>query len=118
MVTWVSTLIVAPLVYIGAVFIWIFCISYYPKHTFSRERWVNNQEQRYELSHDMINSKMLLGKTKTQVRQLLGDSGEADESDEWYYYLGYRPQLFNIDPDVLDIEFKNGVVIRVSQHTT
>ena len=31
---------------------------------------------------------------------------------------GTKPGLFAIDPDYLDIDFKNGRVIHVSQHTS
>jgi len=34
------------------------------------------------------------------------------------YELGFVPGLFNIDPDVLDIYFENGKVVRVGQHRT
>jgi predicted P-loop ATPase len=44
--------------------------------------------------------------------------GNIDTSDYWNYYLGFRPGFANIDPDVLDIEFKDGKVIRVRQHDT
>ncbi|MFB9865502.1 hypothetical protein [Rufibacter immobilis] len=76
------------------------------------------KEKRYELSADIIDSKMLLGKTKPEVRQLLGDEGNTDLSDHWNYYLGFRPGFANIDPDVLDIEFKDGKVVKVGQHET
>lgn len=61
---------------------------------------------------------MLIGKTKAEVKLILGDEENLENNDLWNYYLGYRPQLFGIDPDVLDIEFKDGKVIKVSQHQT
>ena len=44
--------------------------------------------------------------------------GNLDQSDDWYYDLGFKPGLFNIDPDVLEVEFKFGKVVRVGQHET
>ena len=61
---------------------------------------------------------MLIGKTKTEIQQILGDGDNTEQSDDWHYYLGYRPGFANIDPDVLYIEFKNCKVIRVEQHKT
>ena len=116
--TWTATIIATPLIYIGIVMLWIFSISYYPSNDFDREKWLNDKEKRYELSEGIIDSKMLIGKTKIEVKQILGDEENSENSDLWNYYLGYRPQLFGIDPDILDIEFKEGKVIRVGQHQT
>lgn len=34
------------------------------------------------------------------------------------YAFGFVPGMFNIGPDVLDIYFENGKVIKVEQHET
>ena len=116
--TWAATLVATPLIYLGLVMLWLFSISYHPTHDFDKEKWFANKEKRYELSKNIIDSKMLIGKTKSEVRQILGDESNTDASDYWYYYLGFRPGFANIDPDVLDIEFKDGKVIKVGQHQT
>lgn len=116
--TWTATTIATPIIYVGLVMLWIFSISYYPSKDFDRQKWLTDKEKRYELSEEIIESKMLIGKTKAEVKQILGDEENIENSNLWNYYLGYRPQLFGIDPDVLDIEFENGKVIRVSQHQT
>ncbi len=61
---------------------------------------------------------MLIGKTKAEGKQIPGDVEILENSDLLNYYLGYRPQLFGINPDVLDIEFKDGKVSKVTQHQT
>ncbi|MBK7232934.1 MAG: hypothetical protein IPH93_11910 [Saprospiraceae bacterium] len=114
--TLTATLIATPLIYFSIIMLWLFSISYHPTHDFDKEKWFADKETRYELSEDIIESEMLIGKTKSEVRQILGDEGNTDESDQWYYYLGFRPGFGNIDPDVLDIEFKDGKVINVGQH--
>jgi amino acid transporter len=116
--TWIATIIATPVIYVGLVMLWIFCISYYPSKDFDKQKWLTDKEKRYELSEEIIESKMLIGKTKAEVRQILGEEENLENNDLWNYYLGYRPQLFGIDPDVLDIEFKDGRVIKVSQHQT
>lgn len=98
--------------------LWFFCMSYHPAHNFDKVKWFTNKETRYELSEDIIESEMLIGKTKSEVRQILGDENNSDQSEHWSYYLGFRPGFINIDPDVLDIEFEHGRVIRVGQHET
>lgn len=114
--TWIITSITTPVLYVGIVMLLIFGVSYHPSYSFDKEKWFANKRKRYELSEDIIERKMLLGKTKSEVRQLLGDEGNSNESDHWFYQLGLRPGLFNIDPDVLDIEFSNGKVSSVQQY--
>lgn len=113
--TWLATIVSAPIIYIAVVLIWLSSMSYYPSRDFDKEKWFADKEKRYELSEDLIDSRILLGKTKQQIRQLLGDEGNKDESNYWTYYLGFKPGL-SIDPDVLDIYFEDGRVVRVAQH--
>ncbi|MDU4337449.1 MAG: hypothetical protein E7I31_12055 [Staphylococcus lugdunensis] len=113
-----ATLLTIPFIYIGSIFIWLFTISYYPDYSFNKKKWSTNQETRYELSKDIIGSRMLIGKTKLEVLKILGDENNKIEENHWIYYLGTRPELFNIDPDMLKIEFIDGKVIKVSQHPT
>ena len=117
-VTWTATIIATPLIYVGLILLWFFSMSYHPSHDFDKEKWLADKEKRYEYSENIIESKMLIGKTKAQVRQLLGDEGNKDDSDYWTFYLGFRPAFANIDPDILDIEFKDGKVVKVGQHET
>jgi hypothetical protein len=116
--TWTATLIATPILYFGLILLWLISMSYHPSYDFDKQKWFTNKESRYEISEDIIESKMLIGKTKLEVRELLGDEGNKEESDHWYYYLGFRPGIANIDPDVLDIEFKDGKVFKVGQHET
>jgi hypothetical protein len=79
----IATLIVTPIIYFVIVFLTIMSWCYYPESDFDKQKWIMNKETRYELSEDIIDSKMLIGKTKTEVRQLLGDEGNSNESDLW-----------------------------------
>jgi hypothetical protein len=116
--TWTATIAATPVIYVGIIMLWVFSISYHPTNDFDKEKWFADKEKRYELSENLIKSKMLIGKTKSEVRQILGNEGNTDESNHWNYYFGFRPGFANIDSDVLDIEFKNEKVIRVGQHET
>jgi hypothetical protein len=91
-------------------------INYYPHRDFNKQQWLKNKETRYEYSKDIIESNILIGKTKAQVISILGDAGNLNTDDTWYYGLGYKPELFNIDPSSLAINFKNGKVVNVEQH--
>jgi outer membrane protein assembly factor BamE (lipoprotein component of BamABCDE complex) len=116
--SWTTTIIATPIIYFGIILLWLFSMSYHPTNDFDKQKWFANKETRYEISEDIIKNKMLIGKTKSEVRQLLGDEGNNNESNHWDYYLGFRPGIANIDPDVLDIEFKDGKVFKVGQHET
>ena len=111
----IATLIVTPIIYFVIVFLTIMSWCYYPESDFDKQKWSLNKEKRFELSEDIIESKMLIGKTKTEVYQLLGEEGNSIERDRWEYYLGFVPGIANIDPDYLEIEFKNGRVVSVVQ---
>lgn len=114
----IPTVILSPLLYVGIIMIWIFSISYYPKTDFDKNEWNENIEERYKMSKDIIKSEMLIGKTKEEVIKLLGDDYDTYDESHIAYDLGFVPGLFNIDPDVLDIYFQNGKVIKVGQHET
>jgi hypothetical protein len=115
--TWIATIIFTPIIYVGIVLLIFFRMEYYPNKSFDKQTWLQDTHKRYELSKDIIESKMLIGKTKSEVRQLLGDdAGNKDSFDTWYYGLGIRPEFGNIDDSYLLIEFKNDKVINVEQH--
>ena len=115
--TWTATIIATPLIYVGLILLWIFSISYYPNRDFNKQKWFGDEDKRYELSKDIIASKMLIGKTKLQVRQILGDeSDNKDSFNVWTFGLGVRPALFNIDDSYLQVEFDSNKVVNVEQH--
>ncbi len=114
--TWLATIILTPCIYVGLILLVFFSISYYSKHDFDRQKWFADKDKRYELSNDIIESKMLIGKSKSQVRQLLGGEDNSDSLNVWTFGLGIRPELFNIDDSYLQVEFKDDKVVNVEQH--
>ena len=112
----IPTIILSPLIYIATIVIWIFSISYYPNTKFDKKEWNINIEQRYKMSDDIIKSQMLIGKTKEDVIELLGNNYYTYSENHIAYELGHVPFLFNIDPDFLNIYFENGTVVKVDQH--
>lgn len=117
-ITWLVTIVSAPFIYATIIFLWILSVEYYPKNHFDKQKWINDKDERYELSDDIINSKMLIGKTKFEIKALLGDEGNKTGDNEWYYDLGFRPELTGIDPDNLEIDFKNGKVLMLNNTST
>ena len=107
-----------PIIYLGVVLIFIFAVSYYPKHEFDKTIWFSELDQRYEMSEYIIESELLIGKTKVEIIELLGKDYVSYSEKEIIYILGFVPGLFNIDPDILIISFQNNKVIKVIQRET
>ncbi|AEH00030.1 hypothetical protein [Lacinutrix sp. 5H-3-7-4] len=114
----IPAICLSPLLYISIIYIWFFTASYYPTTNFNKNEWHTNTTERYKMSQDIIESDLLIGKTQKEVSNLLGDDFYIYNSNHIAYQLGFVPGLFNIDPDVLDIYFENGIVVKVSQHET
>mgnify|MGYP000558835607 FL=1 len=112
----IPTVILSPIIYVGLVMIWIFSISYYPTSDFDKDEWNSNVEERFIMSEDIIESEILIGKTREEVIQMLGNDFITNNESEITYELGHVPGLFNIDPDYLDIKLENGKVISVNQY--
>jgi hypothetical protein len=115
-IIWVTTIITTPILYAGLILIWILMLEYYPDRVFDKTKWLNDPDKRYELSKSIIERKILIGKSKSDVKAILGDGANTNNDNQWYYNLGYRPQLAGIDPDNLEIDFENGKVVNVIQH--
>jgi amino acid transporter len=113
-VTWLITLLSAPIAYI-LIFAAIFLIPmYYPNRNFDKVKWMNNKDTRYEYANNIINSKMLIGKSPAEVERLLGTDHFNEQYGGWFYDLGFTPG--SIDPDSIEIDFKNGKVANVIRH--
>jgi len=108
----------SPIIYILLIESWIFVTELYPKEKFDKQKWETNVEERYMMSKNIIKSEILIGKTKDEVIELLGNDYSDYDENHIGYYLGFVPRMFNIDPDILDIYFEDGKVVKVSQHNS
>jgi|SRR5690606_16143884 len=125
---WVSlliSLVAAPIVYFYVFypFINIFFSYHHLKH-FNSEAWKEKPALRYEMSPKIVDDSLFIGKTKSEVQNLLGksewyswdDSIKANSPDMWNYNLGFKPGAFNMTQECLELVFKNDKVERVSQY--
>ena len=108
-----GTLVLTPAIFFGLTGLLIFSTEYYSTKRFDKNKWIANEDKRYEMTQDLIASKILMGKTKEQVVALLGDADTT--TNIVTYYVGYKPALIRIDPDMIDIEFKDNKVVAVTQ---
>jgi hypothetical protein len=115
-----GSLVVAPFLYVGLIMAMLFSMHHYPSRTFSAEAWHAGRQApgdevfttRYEYSKDLIDRKLLIGKTKEEVIVMLGEGHETNNRVS--YNLGFVPG-HGIDPDFLEVYFENGVVVKVEQ---
>ena len=113
----IAAVVVIPFLIVALILVGLKINAYYPRDEFNRSRWLADKEKRYELSDDIISKKLLLGKSKAEVEQLLGRENNT-QNNNWEYYIGFLPGFGAIDPYVLSIEFSSGKVRRVWQHET
>ena len=108
--TWLTTILLTPIIYVGLIVVWVAYVSYYPERDFDKAKWKTDIEKRYEMTDDLVDNGKLIGKTKEEVKELLGQEDVSLDGSRWTYYIGFKPSLFGIDPDVLEIEFKEDKV--------
>lgn len=113
-----ATIVITPVLYTGLIVAWVAALSYYPEKDFNTEKWNSDADKRYEMTDDLIESKILMGKTKQDVVNFLGQAEADFNNSQWSYYIGFKPGLINIDPDVLEIEFKDNKVVKCWTHGT
>lgn len=107
--TWLTNIIITPLIYIGIYVLSQFIKDYNHANKFSKEKFFNNKEIRNEYSKDIIESKVLIGKSMLEIKQTLGDDGCSVDSFYWFYYL----EGTSINDPKLVVEFKKGKVVDV-----
>jgi len=110
-----ATLIVLGAILFMALAVWMGQEKPYPRAVFSVQAWHTTPAERFQMAENMIDTNILIGKTKAEVSALLGDDYYKYTDDHWGYYLGFVPRNFSIDPDVLAVEFKDDTVLNVYQ---
>lgn len=105
---------------IGLSFFVAFVIStsliYLFEERFDKESWLKQPTERHEMVDDLIESQVLLDKTKDEVIELLGfpDFRISQEKDCFLYKLGITPSFFQSKPEQLLIVFEDEKVFKVS----
>lgn len=93
-----------------------------PHEKFNSELWktanLNSEENmtlRWDMMNDLRNKHKLVGMTKKEIIELLGDPGDA-ASSEFRYYLGYSKTGINTGTLIITFNDKNIVTeVRVWQ---
>ncbi|WP_033957970.1 hypothetical protein [Psychroserpens jangbogonensis] len=123
---WLTVLVslaMTPFIYFYALYPMINIFSnYHHQKYFSSELWTEKPALRYEISDDMLTSKVLIRKTKTEVITLLGtyewlswdDTKKDHNNNKWNYGLGIEPGAFNTEKECIEIVFKNDKVVTIN----
>lgn len=114
-VLWTLTIVSTPILLATMVVSFFVYINYYPHREFDKIAWDSDLHKRYELMDDLITNNKLAGKSKAEVRQLLGEGSSEYESDNWSYYTGMKPG-FSFGPTVLVVKYKDGKVHEVGSY--
>ena len=125
---WLSFLIsivLTPIVYFYVFYplINIFSNYHHEKH-FDAVAWIEKPSLRYEMSNEITQLQMFKGKTKTEIKAILGssewygwdDSIKANSPNKWNYNLGYKPGAFNLTQECLELDFKDNKVESIKQY--
>lgn len=60
------------------------------KINFDETVWKEERDQRKYMIHELETTRSLIGCTKREVIQKLGDEFNDDNSDRWTYYIGTK----------------------------
>jgi len=96
--------------------VFLFFQGNYPDRDFDKAKWLKNKEKRYEYARDLIESGILLGKSKSEVLTMLGKDADTTRTDELGYDIGSKPAVNGVDQSYLVIDFKSGEVVTVSEY--
>lgn len=125
---WLSFLISAGLTPIVYFFVFYPLInifsSYHHEKYFDSEAWGSKPSLRFEMSQEITRKALFMGKTKSEVKALLGasewygwdDSIKANSPEKWNYNMGFKPGAFNMTQECLELEFKNNTVSSIKQY--
>ncbi|MCK8479255.1 hypothetical protein [Psychroserpens algicola] len=90
-------------------------LTWYFEERFDEGLWHSNPAKRYKLADDIIDNKLLIGKTKEEIISLLGEPEIFTEDSKNYiiYKMGKSPSFKDHLGDRLIIFFDNNSVHQV-----
>ena len=85
------------------------------EENFDKHNWKQDPLHRYEMSKDIVESRLLIGKNKEEVLELLGmsDSSTYKGKPHLLYKLGKPPSFFNESELIMVVVFKDSLVDKV-----
>ncbi len=111
----IGTIIITPILYYCLIIAFFSYLFYEPQYDFEKERWLSDKNSRFEMRDNLIKSRILNGKTKSEIVELIGKSEGDDSTDIWTYNLGMSGAGFGWQFNSLQLTFKNGKVADVKK---
>ena len=112
--TWICTIILTPIIYLSLILIYVSALFYQPTRDFDRTLWFAEKERRFEMKDDLINSGILIDKSRKEVIDLIG-APNFGTTDTWHYDLGISGAGFGWQFNSLHVIFVNDKVIKVEK---
>ena len=83
--------------------------------SFDEKLWKEDPLNRYKMSKDLVESGMLVGKSRQEVLQLLGmsDASTYNGKPHLLYKMGKSPSFFDSQEEVLVVIFRDSLVTNV-----
>lgn len=117
--TIIVSLVLTPIVYFYLFYPMLnIFISYHHEKHFDADAWEEKPQLRYEMSNQILNDSLLIGKNKNDIEALLGKPEwfswdeilQVNSKEKWNYNLGFKPGAFNDMQECLELQFKNNSV--------
>ena len=113
-IAFIPTIIIGPIIVIIIFSLLFWSMIFWPQKEFDRIVWLENTHNRYMMSDYIIRNNLLIGKTKYEVIELLGNDIYIFANNRIGYNIGFVPGPW-IDPHILIIYFENEIVVNVNQ---
>ena len=110
----IITILLTPILYIGAVTIFFSILFHEPTRKFDKNIWLSNTTKRFQMSDNIIDSKLLIEKDTNQIKQILGDpTWRNDSLNKWTYNMGSGGGGLGFLFHSLNVSFLNGKATKV-----
>lgn len=106
---------------IGFTFFLAFIISttllYHFEEQFDEQLWKYNPLERHKMFDAIVEEKLLIGKSKQQVLEILGqpDSTSTSSQNFLIYFLGKPPSFFASEQKKMIVRFSNNKAVKVAE---
>ena len=110
-----GTIIIAPILYLVLVFSFFSYLFYEPQYDFDREKWFSDKHSRFEMRDDIVESRILKGKSKSEIIELIGKPVSNDSTELWTYDLGMSGAGLGWQFNYLELTFENEQVSSVKK---
>ncbi|RIA09512.1 hypothetical protein OE09_1350 [Flavobacteriaceae bacterium MAR_2010_72] len=98
--------------------------SYHHQKYYNADAWKEKPALRYEMTKNIITSDTLIGLTKSEIQQQLGnyewlswnEEKKDHDPDYWNYGLGILPGAFNTKKECITLIFEDNKVARIKTY--